>query len=146
MPVNVAEQRQLHEGSVGDRDVRLSLPVDEVEWRIVENGKGKLSAIAQDQDTVFPCAFVRHKTPRPGGRHAIVEAHRGRHGVFGSIQPSAVGRVARSLHDGSEELLQKVQLMRCEVVEIPSSGNVGLQAPWQVAVVAVELPRGCFKA
>ena len=48
--------------------------------------------------------------------------------------------------DRTKHLLQEVYLVRCQVVEVSSAGNVALYAPRQVIAVVVEVARRHGKA
>ena len=97
--------------------------------------------VANYLDAVYARAVVAHKTPRAAARQVVVELEARAHAVFCLIQSAHVRAESFCPHNGAEEFLQQVYLVRREVVEIPAAGNVALHAPRQALAVVVEVAR-----
>ena len=90
---------------------------------------------------------MSHETPGAGARQSVLETKTGADGVLWFVKPGTVVLEATGLDNNAEQLLQQVKLMGGEVIEVTTTGNVGLQAPGEfVALRIVQLTRRNGKA
>ena len=75
---------------------------------------------------------MAYEAPTAGTGQSVLEHEYRGDGVLGIIQMGTVGAIAMRTGDYSEYLLKDVQLVRRKVIEVAASGNIGLQAPWQL--------------
>ena len=134
---DVAEEGQVLVLRIVDQEGFVAVLGLQMDGGVGEDGERDLPTVADDEDAVFLGTLMRHETPSPGGRHTIGKAEDGAHGIFRGIEAAAVGRDAVGFDDGAEEKLEKVDLVRSEVVEVAAAGNVGLETPRQISGVVV---------
>lgn len=70
--------------------------------------------------------------PKAGAYETGLEGESCGDSVLGAIEASLIRSDAFGLDDGTEEKVQKVELMRGLVDKVPASGNLGLNVPGQV--------------
>ena len=75
-----------------------------------EGGKGDPALVADDFDPV--AVLVGGEIPDSCAECAGLEGKAGGDGVFGTIEPGLVGRVARGAGDGAEQKVEEVELVR----------------------------------
>ena len=85
-----------------DNQVTLTTFTLNMDGSIGENGKRDLAAVANEKDSVFFRALVRHKAPCSRSRHAVCKTKSGTYRIFGGIESATIGSVPCGLHNGTE--------------------------------------------
>jgi hypothetical protein len=86
-----------------------------------------------------------YEAPRTAPYQSVVELETCAQCIFCRIQSATVAFIATGFEYAAEHLLQKVDLVWCEVIEVSSSGNIGLYTPGQILSVIVQIARGLCK-
>ena len=134
---DVVYQRELHVWRVGDDDFLPSPFGVQGNGLVGEHGEADLAFVADDFDAVHLGRFVGHEAPRARAGRAVGKLEAGAHVVFRGIEPLLVRAIAVRTDDGAEKFLEQIQLVWGEVVEIATTGNIGLYSPRQVLFVVV---------
>ena len=131
MLYDILNERILHVRGIGHGDALIALAGLQAYRIIIEHREADLPFSANDLDTVFAGTLVGHVAPRAAARQAVLETEAGTHGIFSLVIAAAIGTDTSGFEDDAEHILQQVELMRSHIVEIATSGNVGLQPPSQ---------------
>ena len=102
MSHDFTQQWDLNVLRIFDNQVTLATFALKMDGSIGENGKRDLAAVANEKDSVFFRALVRHKAPRSRSRHAIGETKSGTYCIFGGVESATIGCITRCLHNGTE--------------------------------------------
>jgi hypothetical protein len=94
-----------------------------------EYREADLAFLSNYLDSICTGAVVSNETPRTTARQTVLEAECRRHGILTAVQTSTVGMVAGNMYNWSEYFLQQVNLVRCKVIEISSTGYITLNSP-----------------
>ncbi|PJY73629.1 hypothetical protein CQW34_03186 [Bacteroides fragilis] len=108
-------------------------------------GEADHAFIADNFDTVFAGRIMGYEAPRTAPYQSVVELETCAQCIFCRIESATVAFIATGFEYAAEHLLQKVDLVWCEVIEVSSSGNIGLYTPGQILSVIVQIARGLCK-
>ena len=89
-------------------------------------GEADHAFIADNFDTVFAGRIMGYEAPRTAPYQSVVELETCAQCIFCRIESATVAFIATGFEYAAEHLLQKVDLVWCEVIEVSSSGNIGL--------------------
>ena len=135
------DERQLYMGWIGDDDFLPALFIVQADGLVGIDGEAELSFVANEFDTVFFGRLMSHEAPRSRAGQSALEAEAGAHGIFCLIEAAAVGAIALGFDNGSEDVLQQVELVGREVIEVSASSDIRLDAPGEVGPVVIEVAR-----
>src|SRR3712207_5041370 len=74
---------------------------------------------------------MAHEAPRTTTGQPVFKKKTSTDRVFGLIKMSTVGTITMGPCNHAKELLNDVKLVRSQVIEVASAGNIGLQTPRQ---------------
>ena len=105
-----------------------------------------LPLVTDEFYAVRTCALMRHEAPRTRTGQSVGKLEGRTHRVLCFVQSSPV--LAETMHagNGAKKLLQEVYLVRSQVVEITTPGDVALHPPGLVVYVVVQVTRRYGKA
>lgn len=139
---NVLYHRQLDVRRIRHLYNRTSLAIDENDWFVSEHGERERTLVTDNFDTVFLSTLMPNEAPTSTARNTTLKEEARRHGIFRLIEMGTVRRIAMCSGDDSEDVLQEVDLVRSQVVEVATTGDVGLQSPRHLlAALIVEVAR-----
>ena len=127
----VLYEGQLYMFGIGDSNLLSSLFSMKGYRLVCKDREADLSLIANQLYTVCTGAVVRDEAPGAASCKSVGKLEGSTYAVFCLVQSSTVGAESAGTHNGSEELLQEVYLMWCQIVEISASGYVSLYTPWE---------------
>jgi hypothetical protein len=123
---NVLDKRILHVWRVGHGDLLIAIARLQADGLIVEHRETDLTLSTYYFYTVLAGTLVSHIAPRARAWQTILERERGAHRVLCIVVSSTIGTDASSLEDNTKDILTKIELMRSHIIEITTSGNIGL--------------------
>ena len=129
MSDNLLNQRQLNMWRIRHTYFLTPLTCCKCNGFVREYRETNLTILSNYLNTVCPGAVMTHKAPRATTRQTVLEAECRRHGILTAVQTSTVCMVAGNMYNWSEYFLQQVNLVRCKVLEISSSGSITLNSP-----------------
>ena len=129
MLYHISDDRQLNIRWIGNGDARSALASYQLDRLIGKDRERERTLVANHLNTVFLGTLMSHEAPTAARRNTTFEEETGRYRIFCIIKMRTVGRITMGTGDDSKEILQQVYLMRSQVVEISSTGNIRLQSP-----------------
>ena len=102
MSHDFTQQWDLNMLRIFDNQVTLATFALNMDGSIGENGKRDLAAVANEKDSVFFRALVRHKAPCSRSRHAVCKTKSGTYRIFGGVESATIGGISCGLHNGTE--------------------------------------------